>query len=102
MAHLRGKEPGPEDEAQVPIQKDGTLKIVGPFRAVRHPANLGFFLIAVFSRRVTVRGLTLTALLGIYAVLGSLHEDYRLRIRYGVEYEQYRREVPFLVPRLPR
>ncbi len=81
LTYLRGGQPPPEDEAQGPIPEHGRLKIVGPFRAVRHPANLGPFLFALFSRRVTVRGATLTVLLGIYGVLGSLHEDYRLGVR---------------------
>ncbi len=100
LALLQGKEPPREDEAQGPIWEKGELKVVGPFRLVRHPANLGPFLIALFSRRVTVRGATITVLLGIYGVLGSLHEEQRLRARHGDDYEQYRREVPFAVPRV--
>ncbi|HEX8219125.1 MAG TPA: hypothetical protein VF914_07920 [Chloroflexia bacterium] len=101
LAYLKGKQPPPEDEAQGPIREQGRLKVVGPFRVVRHPANAGPFLFALFSPRITVKGLTLAALLGLYALLGSLHEDYRLRARYGEEYEHYRQEVPFIVPRLP-
>lgn len=100
LTYLRGEQPPPEDEAQGPILEKGRLKVVGPFRIVRHPANLGPFLIALFSRRGTVRGITLTVLLGIYAVLGSLHEERRLRTRYGDDYESYRRKVPFAVPRI--
>ena len=98
VAYLRGKQPPREDEAQGPVPESDRLKIVGPFRVVRHPANLGPFLFALCSRRVTTKGITLTVLLGLYGVVGSLHEDYRLGVRYGEEYEQYRREVPFFVP----
>ncbi len=100
LAYLQGEQPPPEDEAQGPIPEQGKLKIAGPFRLVRHPANLGPFLFALFSSRITVKGVTLTALLGIYGVIGSLHEDYRMKQRHGQEYEEYRREVPFIVPRI--
>jgi hypothetical protein len=100
VAYLQGKRPPPEDEAQGPIRVHGRLKVVGPFRVVRHPANLGPFLFALFSRRVTVKGVTLTLLLGLYGVLGSMHEEYRLKARHGEEYDRYRREVPFALPRL--
>lgn len=100
VAYLRGKQPPPEDEAQGPVPENKRLKIVGPFRMVRHPANLGPFLFALFSRRVTIKGITLTVLLGAYGAIGSLHEDHRLGLRHGDEYEQYRREVPFFVPRI--
>ncbi|MDQ5824110.1 MAG: hypothetical protein M3441_07850 [Chloroflexota bacterium] len=100
VAYLRDMHIPPEDEAQGPVPESGRLKIVGPFRVVRHPANLGPFLFALCSRRVTVKGVTLTVLLGLYGVVGSLHEDYRLGVRHGEEYERYRREVPFFVPRI--
>jgi protein-S-isoprenylcysteine O-methyltransferase Ste14 len=41
-------------------------------------------------------------LVGLYVVLGSLHEEHRLRAAYGAAYERYRRAVPFLVPGHPR
>lgn len=101
LAYLEGKQPSPEDEAQGPIREHGRLKVAGPFRVIRHPANAGPFLFALFSPRTTVKGLTLTVLLGLYGVLGSLHEEHRLRARYGEDYEKYRHEVPFMLPRLP-
>jgi protein-S-isoprenylcysteine O-methyltransferase Ste14 len=101
VAYLQGKHPPPEDEAQGPIRENGRLKIVGPFQVVRHPANSGPFLYALFSPRITVKSATLAVLLALYALLGSLHEDHRLRARYGDEYEKYRQEVPFILPRLP-
>lgn len=101
VAYLRGKQPPPEDEAQGPIPEKGRLKVVGPFRLVRHPANLGPFLFALFSARITVKGVTLMVLLGLYGLLGSLHEESRLRARHGTEYERYGQKVPFFLPRLP-
>jgi protein-S-isoprenylcysteine O-methyltransferase Ste14 len=101
LAYLQGRQPPPEDEGQGPIREHGRLKVTGPFQVIRHPANVGPFLFALFSPRITVKGATLTVLLGLYGVLGSLHEEQRLRARYGEEYEKYRHQVPFMVPRLP-
>jgi protein-S-isoprenylcysteine O-methyltransferase Ste14 len=51
--------------------------------------------------RMTVNRSALLALVAIYVILGSLHEERRLLAAYGEAYERYRRSVPFLVPRLP-
>jgi methanethiol S-methyltransferase len=60
---------------------------------------LGFF---VLFPRMTVNRAILAALVTLYVVLGSMHEEYRLRAAYGAAYERYRRSVPFMVPRPPR
>jgi protein-S-isoprenylcysteine O-methyltransferase Ste14 len=41
-------------------------------------------------------------LVALYVVLGSLHEERRLRGAYGEPFVCYRQGVPFLVPLLPR
>jgi hypothetical protein len=100
---LGGLDPDPEPEAQgPPIGADGRMATAQPFRFTRHPSNLGALGIFLFFPRITVNRLTLTVLVAIYAILGSLHEERRLRIAYGEPFEQYRREVPFFVPRLRR
>jgi protein-S-isoprenylcysteine O-methyltransferase Ste14 len=48
---------------------------------------------------MTVNRAVLAALVTLYVVLGSMHEEYRLRATYGAAYERYRRVVPFLIPR---
>jgi len=35
-------------------------------------------------------------------VVGSMHEEQRLRLAYSEAFERYRRKVPFLLPRPPR
>jgi protein-S-isoprenylcysteine O-methyltransferase Ste14 len=42
------------------------------------------------------------ALVALYVVLGSMHEEYRLRAAHFAAYERYRRVVPFLIPGRPR
>jgi protein-S-isoprenylcysteine O-methyltransferase Ste14 len=74
----------------------------GAFRFSRHPGNLGAFGFFLFMPRMTANRAVLLVLVCLYVVLGSLHEERRLRSAYGVAYERYRRAVPFLVPGRPR
>jgi hypothetical protein len=94
---------GPEPEAQgPPLGPDGKMEKRGAFRLTRHPGNfgaLGFFLLLP---RMTVNRAVLAALVALYVVLGSMHEERRLREAYGAAYERYRREVPFMLPRPSR
>jgi protein-S-isoprenylcysteine O-methyltransferase Ste14 len=52
--------------------------------------------------RITINRLTLLVLVALYVILGSLHEERRLRVAYGEPFERYRRGVPFLIPWLQR
>ena len=74
----------------------------GAFRFSRHPGNLGALGVFLFMPRMTANRADLLVLVGLYVVLGSLHEEYRLRAAYGAAYERYRRAVSFLVPGRPR
>jgi protein-S-isoprenylcysteine O-methyltransferase Ste14 len=97
---LTGKDVSPEPEAQgPPIGAGGEVVKEGAFRFTRHPGNLGALGFFLFLPRMTVNRAALTALVTLYVVLGSLHEEYRLRTAYGAAYERYRRTVPFMVPR---
>jgi protein-S-isoprenylcysteine O-methyltransferase Ste14 len=74
----------------------------GAFRLTRHPGNfgaLGFFLLLP---RMTANRAVLAALVTLYVILGSMHEERRLREAYGAAYERYRRKVPFMLPRPSR
>ncbi len=100
---LAGLDPDPEPEAQgPPVGVDGRMVMTHPFRFSRHPSNLGALGVFLLFPRITVNRITLMALVAFYAVLGSLHEERRLRVAYGEPFEQYRREVAFFIPRLRR
>jgi protein-S-isoprenylcysteine O-methyltransferase Ste14 len=100
---LAGLDSGPEPEAQgPPLGADGQIVADWVFRFSRHPSNLGALGVFLFFPRITVNRVTLVMLVALYVVLGSLHEERRLRAAYGEPFEQYRREVPFLVPWLRR
>lgn len=97
---LAGRDPGPEPEAQgPPIGADGEMSTEGAFGFTRHPGNLGALGFFLFLPRMTVNRAALLALVALYAVLGSVHEESRLREAYGAAFERYRRSVPFMLPR---
>jgi hypothetical protein len=90
----------PPVEAQGPAPgDDGAMRATGPFRLSRHPLNLAALPVLLLQPRMTANGLTLGALAAAYAVVGSRHEERRLRAAYGERYDAYQRSgVPFLLP----
>jgi protein-S-isoprenylcysteine O-methyltransferase Ste14 len=100
---LTGSDVRPTPEAQgPPVDSDDEVVRAGAFRFSRHPGNLGALGFFLFLPRMTANRAVLVALVALYVVLGSMHEEYRLRAAYTAAYERYRRVVPFLVPGRPR
>ena len=100
---VTGRDPRPEPEAQgPPIGADGEMVAAGAFRFTRHPGNLGALGFFLLFPRMTANRAVLAALVAVYVILGSAHEEHRLRAAYGAPFERYRRNAPFLVPRPPR
>jgi protein-S-isoprenylcysteine O-methyltransferase Ste14 len=97
----RDVRPAPEAQGP-PIGSDDEMVRAGAFRFSRHPGNLGALGFFMFLPRMTANRAVLIVLVALYAVLGSMHEEYRLRAAHGDAYERYRRAVPFLVPRRQR
>lgn len=74
------------------------------FRHTRNPMSLGYYLLCL-----SIGFLTGSTLLTLYVLLGVIpahlfflkfFEERELALRFGDSYEQYRRSVPFLIPRI--
>ena len=100
---LAGRDVRPAPEAQgPPIGPEDEMVRAGAFRFSRHPGNLGALGFFLFLPRMTANRAVLVALVALYIIFGSVHEEHRLRATYGTAYERYRRAVPFFVPQRPR
>ena len=76
------------------------LPVTGLFRRCRQPIYLGFALVLWTGPAWTPDHLAIAILWGAYCVVGPLHKERRFAALYGKDFEAYRREVPYLVPRL--
>src|SRR3712207_2838059 len=71
-----GKDAVPEPEAQgPPLGAGGEVVRSGAFRFTRHPGNLGALGFFLLLPRMTANRAVLTALVALYVVLGSMHEE---------------------------
>lgn len=78
---------------------DGRLTTGGAFRWSRHPLNFAAVPLFWLTPHMTTRRLAFNAVGTAYLVLGSLHEEVRLRAAYGDAYESYlQSQVPFFMP----
>jgi protein-S-isoprenylcysteine O-methyltransferase Ste14 len=88
-----------------PVVPPTHLVVVGPYRYVRNPMYLGFFLgwlgLWVVFGRASVGAMEVAAG-GVVAVVCFvlLYEEPTLRRKFGAQYEEYCRHVPRWVPRL--
>ena len=98
---LAGRRPTLPD-AQGPSMQKG-LKVRGPFLACRHPLNFAPLPVFWAAPRMTVNRMVFNILGTAYLVLGSVHEENRLKAKYGTDYDDYIASgVPFFVPDLAR
>lgn len=99
-AWLRGDDVPPTPEAQGPaLAHDGRMKAAGPFRLSRHPLNFSPVVLCWFNPRMTSNWAAFNIAAAIYLVLGSAHEEARLRSAYGNAYRAYQEDGPaFFLP----
>lgn len=90
----------------VPMASPVKLVTVGPFKYTRNPIKLGAFLF-YFGLGVIWDGLmTGLVMAAIAVILGTLYhrsvEEKELAMRFGDEYERYRKRTSFLIPLPPK
>ena len=80
------------------LDEDFTLRIEGPYRYSRHPVY--FFSVTFLLFRPTMDLFYLTFLLCtvVYFYIGSYFEEKKLVRQFGELYEDYRKEVPRIIP----
>jgi hypothetical protein len=91
----------PEPEAQGPaLDQQGDRGDLGPFALSRHPLNFVPLPILWLWPKMTTNMLAFNAAATVYLVIGSVHEEARLREAYGQGYELYQASgVPFYIPK---
>lgn len=83
------------------LADDGRLTTDGPYRWSRHPLNFSGVPLFWLTPHITTRRLAFNVVSTAYLMLGSLHEEARLRAAYGDAYERYMKsQVPFFWPGL--
>ena len=89
----------------LPVMPTQELLTRGPFAYCRNPMTLGTILAYLGLAIIvgTVAGVAIVLLLGALLVLYLKRlEEGELAERFGDAYLQYKREVPFIIPRLPK
>jgi len=88
----------------LPVIPTQRLLTTGPFRYCRNPMTLGTILayLGLSIAAATIVGILIVAALGsLLLVYLKRMEEKELAERFGEEYLAYRRNVPFIIPRLP-
>ncbi len=78
------------------------MRLSGLYCLVRHPIYFFSLPLIWLSPVLTVNGLTIALLFTLYFYLGAKHEETGLRHEFGPIYDDYRAQVPMLIPRLRR
>lgn len=79
-----------------------TFKTPAIYQIVRHPLYLGFLLGIWSTPSMTISHLIFALVLSIYILVAIQWEEKDLLKLHGESYSNYKKQVPMLMPRLPR
>ncbi|GJQ63712.1 MAG: hypothetical protein SCALA702_27650 [Melioribacteraceae bacterium] len=80
------------------LDERSRLVIRGPFKMVRHPLYLFSILFVGLRPVMNLFYLTFFICVALYFYIGSIYEERKLVERFGVQYEEYRKQVPRIFP----
>lgn len=90
----------------VPVAAPQRLVTKGPYRYCRNPIQLGAMILYFGMGTVADSTIIGVIMFGFALILGTVYhrhiEEKELQLRFGAEYEEYRRATPFLLPRFGR
>jgi protein-S-isoprenylcysteine O-methyltransferase Ste14 len=72
----------------------------GLFSTCRQPIYLGFAMILWTAPAWTLDHLVLALVWSAYCVIGPIHKEHRFKQMFGREFDEYRRRVPYILPRV--
>ncbi|MCL5103453.1 MAG: isoprenylcysteine carboxylmethyltransferase family protein [Armatimonadetes bacterium] len=93
----------PQEAFGIALHPTEVLVTTGPYAYTRHPMVIGilFVLLAVTFLEQSIAGLILLPVVAVLILAYELEfEERGLARRFGADYEEYRRNVPMLIPRL--
>lgn len=80
------------------LDEKSTLKIMGPYKWVRHPLYLFSILFLIFRPYMDLYYLTMIFCIISYFYIGSIYEEKKLLEKFGAEYKTYQKAVPRIFP----
>lgn len=83
------------------LDEELTLRILGPYRYMRHPLYFFSILFLVFRAEMDLFYLTFLMCIIVYFYIGSFYEEKKLVEKFGQEYLQYQQKVPRIFPLKP-
>ncbi len=98
FTRISGLQKAPAPEAQGP-DLTGDKPVTGPFHYSRHPLNFLSLPLIWLTPRMTRNRFAFNCVATVYFVIGSIHEEHRLRLAYGDRYQRYQGETKFFFGR---
>lgn len=88
----------------IPLAPTQNLIITGPYKLCRNPMHLGamiyYFGVGTWFGSLTIGIMSFLLGLVLFSFYNKFFEEKELLLRFGKEYEEYKRKTSFLIPKL--